>query len=68
MTILYGTKLNGECRPEGDRAGIALSKITQDVRNYAAERGIEVELAVEEGMLHKAEEFRVQGAEIYKEV
>jgi phosphomethylpyrimidine synthase len=43
-------------------------KITQDVRNYAAERGIEVELAVEEGMLHKAEEFREQGAEIYKEV
>jgi len=43
-------------------------KITQDVRNYAAERGIEVELAVEEGMQHKAEEFREQGAEIYKEV
>jgi hypothetical protein len=38
------------------------------VRNYAAERGIEVELAVEEEMLHKAEEFREQGSEIYKEV
>jgi hypothetical protein len=38
------------------------------VRNYAAEWGIGVDIAVEEGMQHKAEEFREQGSEIYKEV
>ena len=34
---------------------------------YAEERGIEVELAVEEGISHKAEEFWGHGSEIYKE-
>ena len=43
-------------------------KITQDVRDYAAERGIGVEIAVEEGMREMAEEFNSQGSEIYKEV
>ena len=44
-------------------------KITQDVREYAAKRGIGSEsVAVEEGMKEKAAQFRAQGAEIYKEV
>ncbi|MES9857733.1 MAG: phosphomethylpyrimidine synthase ThiC [Sedimenticola sp.] len=44
-------------------------KITQDVREYAAARGIGADSeAVEEGMKEKAEQFRQQGAEIYKEV
>jgi len=43
-------------------------KITQDVRDYAAQQGMEVEVVFEEGMKKKAEEFRKQGSEIYKEV
>ena len=38
-------------------------KITQEVRDYAAEKQ-----AVEAGMQEKAKEFREQGAEIYKEI
>lgn len=43
-------------------------KITQDVREYAANLGVEAEQALDEGMKEKAEEFKQQGAEIYKEV
>ncbi|OOZ67858.1 phosphomethylpyrimidine synthase ThiC [Solemya velum gill symbiont] len=44
-------------------------KITQDVRDYAESLKIgDVAVAVEEGMKEKAEEFKQQGAEIYKEV
>jgi len=51
-------------------------KITQDVRDYAAQQdagqldGIEVNLdaAIEKGLKEKAEEFKQQGAEIYKTV
>jgi len=41
-------------------------KITQDVREYAAQQGMEVEVALEVGMKEKAEEFKRQGSEIYK--
>jgi phosphomethylpyrimidine synthase len=41
-------------------------KITQDVRDYAAQKGIvDVKIAVEEGMKDKAEEFKARGAELY---
>ncbi len=44
-------------------------KITQDVRDYAASHKFrDIEVAVEEGMKEKSEEFLKQGAEIYKEV
>jgi phosphomethylpyrimidine synthase len=44
-------------------------KITQDVRDYAASKGIgEVDSAMEAGLREKAEQFKAQGAEIYKEV
>ncbi|HFE48044.1 MAG TPA: phosphomethylpyrimidine synthase ThiC [Chromatiaceae bacterium] len=44
-------------------------KISQDVREYAAGKGIgDVGVAVEVGMREKAEEFRERGAEIYKKV
>jgi phosphomethylpyrimidine synthase len=44
-------------------------KITQDVRDYAkANRIDDPEQAIETGMQQKAEEFRREGAEIYKEV
>ena len=42
-------------------------KITQDVRDYARARGIDVvELAVEQGLREKAEEFKQGGAELYR--
>jgi phosphomethylpyrimidine synthase len=40
-------------------------KITQDVREYAAQKGLEDARALEEGMREKAEEFRHKGGEIY---
>ncbi len=42
-------------------------KITQEVREFAAERGIgTAEEAVEAGLREKAEEFRKEGAEVYR--
>ena len=40
-------------------------KITQDVREYAAQKGLDDAKALEAGMREKAEEFKKQGAEIY---
>jgi phosphomethylpyrimidine synthase len=40
-------------------------KITEDVRKYAAERGIDEMSAIEAGLSEKAEEFQQSGAEIY---
>ena len=40
-------------------------KITQDVRKYAEEKGIEEEEALKEGMDQKAEEFKKAGSDIY---
>jgi phosphomethylpyrimidine synthase len=42
-------------------------KITQDVRNYAREKGIGSEQALEQGMAEKAEEFREHGSRVYRE-
>jgi phosphomethylpyrimidine synthase len=41
-------------------------KITQDVREYADQQGIDEQAALEAGMAEKAREFREQGAEIYR--
>ncbi|TCO77323.1 hydroxymethylpyrimidine synthase [Plasticicumulans lactativorans] len=41
-------------------------KITQDVRDYAAQQGVEAEAALARGMEEKAEEFVRSGAEIYR--
>ncbi len=41
-------------------------KITQDVRDYAAAQGLDEEKAVEKGLAEKAEEFRQEGAEVYR--
>ncbi len=41
-------------------------KITQDVRDYAAQKGLEADEALEAGMGEKAKEFREKGAEIYQ--
>ena len=40
-------------------------KITEDVREYAAQQGLEAEEALEKGMAEKAGEFQEQGSEIY---
>lgn len=39
---------------------------TQDVRNYAAQKHVDEDHALEVGMKEKAEEFRKAGAEIYR--
>ena len=41
-------------------------KITQDVREYAAQQGVDAQAALEQGMAEKAAEFRAQGAQIYR--
>jgi phosphomethylpyrimidine synthase len=41
-------------------------KITQDVRDYAAEKGIAVDQALATGLAEKAEEFRNEGGEVYR--
>ena len=44
-------------------------KISQDVRDYAAGKGIgDVGVALEQGMSDKSREFLEQGAEIYRKV
>jgi phosphomethylpyrimidine synthase len=40
-------------------------KITQDVRKYAQEHGVDDEAALAEGMREKAEEFTAQGGRLY---
>jgi len=40
-------------------------KITQDVRDYAAQKGLDEQAALEVGMKEKAEEFKKKGSEIY---
>ncbi|MBX6395246.1 MAG: phosphomethylpyrimidine synthase ThiC [Alicyclobacillaceae bacterium] len=43
-------------------------RITQDIREYAAQKGINLEEAIETGLAEKAEEFRKTGGEIYRPV
>jgi len=43
-------------------------KITQDVRDYAAQLGMEEQAALTAGMKEKAEEFKKSGSKIYQEV
>ena len=42
-------------------------KINQDVRDYAAEHGVDEGAALEAGMAEKSKEFRAQGAEVYRD-
>jgi phosphomethylpyrimidine synthase len=42
-------------------------KITQEVRDYAAQQGVGEDVVLEEGLRAKAQEFRDKGAEIYIE-
>jgi phosphomethylpyrimidine synthase len=40
-------------------------RITEDVRRYAAEKGIDEAAAIEQGLREKAQEFQHTGSEIY---
>jgi phosphomethylpyrimidine synthase len=42
-------------------------RISQDVRDYAESKGVELESAVELGMKEKSVEFRDRGSELYRE-
>ena len=42
-------------------------KITQDVRDYAAEHGISEDEALQAGMAEKSAEFKAQGAQVYRD-
>ena len=41
-------------------------KITQDVREFARDRGVSVETAFDAGMEEKSKEFRQSGGRIYQ--
>jgi len=43
-------------------------KITQDVRDYAAQQGVDEKAALEKGMAEKSAEFKKQGAELYSKL
>jgi hypothetical protein len=43
-------------------------KITQDVREYAAQKGLEDQAALDAGMRDKAEEFKKTGGKLYHEL
>jgi phosphomethylpyrimidine synthase len=51
---------------EGKRPHFCSMKITQDVREYAAQKRIDEQAALGVGMKEKAEEFVAAGAEIYQ--
>jgi phosphomethylpyrimidine synthase len=40
-------------------------KITEDLRKYAAQQGIEESAAIEQGLLEKAEEFQRSELKLY---
>jgi hypothetical protein len=67
------TRLSGSARvddikghPHGElRRQTELVTITEDVRKYAAERGLTDTEAIESGMEEKKKEFLAKGAEVY---
>ena len=40
-------------------------KISQEVRDYAAQKELVAEDAISEGMKEKSEEFKTKGSEVY---
>jgi hypothetical protein len=54
-----------QSHPQGEIRGLTkLVKITEDFRKYAAEEGINENIAIETGLREKAEEFQHSGAKI----
>jgi phosphomethylpyrimidine synthase len=60
----HGAKLAHFCSMCGPH--FCSMKITQDVRDYAAAQGVAEQEALQKGMQDKAQEFKQQGAEIYR--
>ena len=60
----HGAKLAHFCSMCGPH--FCSMKITQDVRDYAAAQGVAEQEALQKGMQEKAQEFKQQGAEIYR--
>ena len=60
---MAGAKLAHFCSMCGPQ--FCAMKITQDVRQYAAEHGLEEETALAAGMQEKAEEFKARGERLY---
>ena len=58
-----GAKLSHFCSMCGPQ--FCAMKITDDVRQYAAEQGVAEEEAVKRGLAEKAKEFVAKGAEVY---
>jgi hypothetical protein len=54
----------GLSKPGGRMSGSERVKITEDVRKYAAERGLTDTHALEKGMQKKKKEFLEKGAEV----
>ena len=52
-------------KPGGRMSGSERVKITEDVRKYAAERGLTDAEAIQSGMQEKTKEFLENGAEVY---
>lgn len=40
--------------------------VAQDIREYAREKGLDAQAAIEEGLQEKAWEFRAGGSQIYR--
>ena len=59
----HGAKVAHFCSMCGPK--FCSMKITQDIRKYAAEKGLETAEAIEAGLAEKSDEFREKGAEIY---
>ncbi|MFQ5521265.1 MAG: phosphomethylpyrimidine synthase ThiC, partial [Candidatus Methylomirabilia bacterium] len=58
-----GAKVAHFCSMCGPR--FCSMKITQEVRDYAAKKGLDGEAGLAEGLKEKAQEFRQRGAAIY---
>jgi hypothetical protein len=73
MRISMNTALSGSGRvddiqshPQGELRGpTKLVKITEDVRRYAAQEGIDESSVIDHGLREKADEFQKTGSEIY---
>jgi hypothetical protein len=73
MRMSMNTALSGIVRvddikshPQGEIRGLTkLVKITEDVRKYATEQGINENEALDQGLRAKSAEFANKGSEIY---
>jgi hypothetical protein len=73
MRMSMNTALSGSGRvddikghPQGEVRGLTkLVKITEDVREFAAQQGVFEQQALQKGLQEKSREFVEQGSELY---